>query len=68
MVINLDRALLAAITSEGYITLRDSLRARIAAVRPALCELYTAALIAADMDAHELKVRLLAGNTTAVIS
>ena len=33
-----------------------------------LSELYRAALIAADLDAHELNVRTLAGDTTAVVA
>ena len=62
VVENLDRALLAVIAGESHITMRDSLRARIADVDQPLSELCTAALIPADMDAHELNVRSLAGS------
>ena len=65
---NLDRAYLEVVAGEGFITLRDSLYARITAVGAPLSELYSASLIAADMDAHELNVRTLTGDTTAVIA
>ena len=64
VVENLDRALLAVIAGKSHITLRDPLRARIADVGPPLNELCTAALIQADIAAHELNVRSLAGSCT----
>ena len=60
-VIKFDSALLVVIAGEGYITLQNSLSPRISAVGPLLNELYTAALIATDMDAYKQKVRSLAG-------
>ena len=64
---NLYRAFLALIAGECLFTLRDSQHARIAAVGAALSELYKAALIAVDLDALELNVRTLPGDSTAVI-
>ena len=61
--VNLDRAYLAVVAGKSFITLRDSRYARITAVGPPLTELYRASLIAADMDAHELKVRTLYGDS-----
>ena len=68
MVKNLDRAYLAVVAGEGFITLRDSLYARLTAVGPPLSKLYRASLIATDMDAHKLNVRTLAGDIIAVIA
>ena len=64
---NMECALLAAIARDGQITLRDALRASITALRSPLADFYQAALIAADMDAHEMSVISLAGNTTTVL-
>ena len=59
VVENLDRSLLAVIADESHITLRNSLQARITDIGPLLSELYTDALIAADMEPHELNVHSL---------
>ena len=48
--------------------MRESLLTRIASIEPLLGELYLAALIAADVDAHELNVRTLASDTTVVLA
>ena len=53
---------------ESFLTLRNSVYARIAAVSSQLSEFYKAPLIAAELDAHEVNVRTLAGETTAVIA
>lgn len=68
VVNNFASALLAAIAGEGHIKQQDSLRTRIATDRTPLSELHTAELIAADINAHELNVRSLAADTTAVIA
>ena len=64
----MDCALLAVIARYIYMTMRDALRACIKALRSQLADFYQAALIAADMDAHELSVRLLAGNITTMLA
>ena len=64
----LDRAILHFIASEGFSTMRESLQARIASISAPLGELFLATLIAADVDAHELNVRTLAGDTTVVLA
>ena len=63
---NIDRAFLAFLAREGFNTLRESLQARFTAIGLSLEALYSNALIAADVDGHELNVRSVAGNTTVV--
>ena len=65
---NINRALLAIIARDGQITLRDALHACITALRSPLADFYHSALIAADINAHEMSVRSLAGTTTTVLA
>ena len=65
---NIDRAFLAFVASEGFNALRESLQARITAFGPPLGALYSNALIAADVDAHELNLRSLDGGTIIVLA
>ena len=65
---NIDRAFFAFLASEGFNTLRESLQARITAIGQPLGALYSNALIAADVDAHELNVRSLASDSTVVLA
>ena len=65
---NIDRVFLAFLASEGFNTLRESLQARITALDPPLEALSSNALIASNVDAHELNVRSLAGYTTVVLA
>ena len=65
---NIDRAFFAFLASEGFNTLHESLQARITAIGPPLEALYSNALIASNVDAHELNVRSVAGDTTVVLA
>ena len=65
---NFDRAFLALVASEEFGTMRESQQTRIVAIGGPLKQLYFLALIAADVNAHELNVRRLAGETMIVIA
>ena len=65
---NIDRAFLAFLANEGCNTLRESLQTRITAIGPPFGALYSNALIAGDVDAHELNLRSLDGDTTIVLA
>lgn len=68
IVEHLDCTGFAVVAGKGFVTLHNSMYARIVAVGPPLSEINIAALIAANLQAHELNVRTLAGDITAVIA
>ena len=67
-VAGIDRAFLALLASEGFSSMRAALLARVSAVVQPLGALYSNALIASDVDATELHLRPLAGETTIVLA
>ena len=67
-VAGIDRAFWALLASEGFSSMRDALLARVSAVGQPLRALYSNALIASDVDATELHLRPLAGETTIVLA
>ena len=67
-VANIDRAFLAFLVSESFSSMRAALLARVSAVGQPLRALYSTALIASDVDATELHLRPLAGETTIVLA
>ena len=67
-VAGIDRAFLAFLASEGFSSMRAALLARVSAVGQPLGALYSNALIASDLDATELHLRPLAGETTIVLA
>ena len=60
---DLGRDFLAEIAAQSRLLMRDYLHACLNAVGPALRQLLRAALLVADMVAHELNTRMLAGDT-----
>ena len=66
-VAGIDRAFLALLASEGYSSMRAAFLARVSDVNQPLRALYSNALIASDIDATELHLRPLAGETTIVL-
>ena len=67
-VAGIDRAFLAFLASEGFCSMRTALLARVSDVNQPLTALYSNALIASDVDATELHLRPLAGETTIVLA
>ena len=67
-VAGIDRAFLALLASEGFSSMRAARLARVGDVNQRLRALYSNALIVADVDATELHLRLLAGETTIVLA
>ena len=61
----MDHAFLAFLASEGFSLMRAALLARVSAVGQPLGALYSNALIASDVDATELHLRLLPKSQTA---
>ena len=67
-IAGIDRAFLTFLGSVGFSSMRASLLARVSAVGQPLGALYSNALIASDVDATELHLRPLAGETTIVLA
>ena len=67
-VAGIDRAVLALLASESFSSLRVALLARVGDVNQPLRALYSNALIASDVNATELHLRPLAGETTIVLA
>ena len=67
-VAGIDRAFLAFLASEGFSSMRAALLVRVSAFGQPLGALYRNALIASDVDATELHLRPLAGETTIVLA
>ena len=65
-VASIDRALLALFASEGFSLMREAVLDRFSVVSQPLVTLYSNAIIAFDVDATELDLRSLAGDTTVV--
>ena len=67
-VAGIDCAFLALLASEGFSSMRAGLLARISAVGQLQGALFSNGLIASDVDATELHLRPLAGNTIVVLA
>ena len=67
-VAGIDRAFLALLASEGFSSMLAALLARVSAVGQPLGALYSNALIASDVDAIELHLHPLAGDTPVVLA
>ena len=67
-VVGIDRGFLALLAHEGLSSKRAAIRARVSAVGQPLIALYSNALIASDVDATELHLRPLSGETTIVLA
>ena len=67
-VAGIDRAFLALLASKGFSSMRAVLLARVSAVGQLLEALYSNALIASDVDATELHLSQLTGETTIVLA
>ena len=61
---DVDRAFLAEVAADRHLSLRDYQRSRIDAVGPPMADMYSAALVACDVDACGLCTRSLAGDET----
>ena len=67
-VAGINRVFLALLASEGLSSMRAALLARVSAVGQSLGEFYRNALIACDVDATDLHLSSVAGETTIVLA